>query len=258
MVLQVQKRKRSILLLAAVLLMMVYGRYSVSAAASVISVEADRTEVQPGDVITFSVVLGPAEALGTMQMVLDIPDGLTYIPGSGKLEEGLVKTLGFDQAAFTEARLLINGIASRADYSSNTDTLLCTFQCRVDEDFTGTISVGLKNLEFFSCITWEDHTSEYRVDEAYIHASRADPAPASEIPSQSAAAEEYTETGKTQVSGENTAAGNEPGGTTIKPAPGAANEIPVAVSVSKSLQKKRMKLERNSPRPAKRAGIDRK
>ena len=138
------------------------------AASSTVTVSADKTEAEPGDVITFSVILGPVNDMGTMQMQLVIPEGLSYVNGSGKLADGLRNTLGFDVANFAESNKFINGYASSKDYSSNTDTLICTFQCKVEEDYTGTAEVSLTNFEFYSCETWEDHTDEFSVGKAVI------------------------------------------------------------------------------------------
>ena len=134
-----------------------------------LKVTADKTEASPGDTITFTITLGPVSDMGSMQMDLVIPEGLTYVANSGKLADGLKETLGFDAADWTDSTInvegknRINGGASAADYSSDKDTVLATFQCTVDDGASGTLKVGLDNLEFYSCQTWEDHTAEYRV-----------------------------------------------------------------------------------------------
>ncbi len=137
-------------------------------ASSVITVSADKTEAKPGDIITFSVILGPVSNMGTMQMQLVIPDGLSFVSGSGKLADGLKGTLGFDTANFVESNKFINGYASSSDYSSGTDTLICTFECEVKADYSGTAEVSLTNLEFYSCETWEDHTDEFSAGKAIV------------------------------------------------------------------------------------------
>lgn len=145
---------------------------SVFAASTVITVSADKTKAEPGDTIDFTITLGPVSNMGTMQMVIVIPKGLTYLEGSGKLAEGLQQTLGYDMASFTEVSMMVNGVASRADYSSDEDTLLCTFRCKVDEGFQGLAEVSLTRLEFCSCQTWQDHTSEYSVRTAMVQVSK--------------------------------------------------------------------------------------
>ena len=155
-----------------------------------LKVTANKTSASPGDTITFTVTLGPVSDLGTMQMVVNVPDGLTYVDKSGKLAEGLKETLGFDLLDWTEAAdriyavdypgSMINGGASAADYNSDTDTVLATFDCTVDEDASGDLELGLYNLEFCSCQTWTDHTGRFSVVPATITVTAA-PKPATDI-----------------------------------------------------------------------------
>ena len=149
--------------------------FAASAASTQLKVTADKTEANPGDIINFTITLGPVSDLGTMQMRLVIPTGLTYVPNSGKLADNLMNTLGFDDVSFTEKSKIIGGVASAADYKSDTDTVLATFRCKVDEGFTGTAKVDLTYLEFYSCRTWEEHTSEYMVVPATVNVTKPVP-----------------------------------------------------------------------------------
>ena len=138
--------------------------YATTYESTALKVTPDKTSAYPGDTITYSIIMGPVSDMGSMQMVLDIPTGLTYVANSGKLADNLRTNLGFDAADWTEVSKMVNGYASAADYVSDTDTLLATFQCTVDNGFTGTVSVGLKNLEFGSCQTFEYHTDRFHVE----------------------------------------------------------------------------------------------
>lgn len=161
----------------AVLFFSTAAAFAGNGASSSITITADKTEAEPGDTISFTIVLGPVSDFGTMQMVLVIPEGLTYETGSGALAEGLKQTLGFDVADFTEVSRMVNGYASAADYSSDGDTVLCTFRCTVNEGFNGSAEVGLTKLEFYSCRNWQNHTGEYTVNNAVITVgSTGDPA----------------------------------------------------------------------------------
>ena len=128
-----------------------------------ISVVPDKTTAAPGDVINYTVVMGPVSDLGSLQMELVIPEGLTYKPGTGKITDGLMEAMGFDALDWTEESLIINGGASAADYNSDRSTILGTFSCTVDEGFYGTAAVDLTYLEFYSCQTWDDHTERFSV-----------------------------------------------------------------------------------------------
>ena len=134
-----------------------------------LKVTADKTSANPGDTITYTITMGPVSDMGSMQMCLDIPTGLTYVANSTELADGLKATLGFDDVAWTEISKMINGVASAADYESNTDTVIAKFQCTVDAGFSGTAEVGLTNLEFGSCQTFEYHTDRFSVVKASVN-----------------------------------------------------------------------------------------
>ncbi len=213
-----RKLIRAIILSTVILTLMVAQTFTVYASTSVIYVTADKTEAEPGDTVYFTVSMGPVSDMGTMQMVLDIPEGLTYVKGSGKLASGLKKELGFDHADFTEKTLMINGMASDGDYSSGSDTELCTFSCTVDDGFKGKAEVGLTKLEFYSCETWEDHTGDYAVSKAVISvgndSGQSTPAvPGSSSGSASAADQQSppADTASGDQSGSNASQADDPG-----------------------------------------------
>lgn len=151
-------------------------------ASTTLTVAADKTTAAPGDEITYTITMGPVSDLGSIQMVLDIPAGLSYVAGSRSLASGLKATLGFDDVAFTEnmttGRHIINGAASAADYESAADTVIATFKCKVDARATGTLEVGLTELEFASCQTFEVITSRFSVVKTAVAISGATPPPA--------------------------------------------------------------------------------
>ena len=95
--------------------------YAAPVASTTLTVAADKTTAAPGDEITYTITMGPVSDLGSIQMVLDIPSGLTYVSGSGSLAAGLKAKLGFDSADYTEGtkggkpRIMINGAATEAD-----------------------------------------------------------------------------------------------------------------------------------------------
>ena len=155
--------------------------YAAPVASTTLTVAADKTTAAPGDEITYTITMGPVSDLGSIQMVLDIPAGLTYVAGSRSLASGLKATLGFDDVAFTEnmttGRHTINGVASAANYESAADTVIATFKCTVDAGATGTLEVGLKELEFYS-VDFIDITSRFSVVKTAVAISGATPPPA--------------------------------------------------------------------------------
>lgn len=151
----------------------------------------DKTKASPGDIITYTIVMGQVSDMGSMQMVLDIPTGLTYVENSTTLAANLKTTLGFDLLDWTEVSKMINGGASAADYESATDTELAKFQCKVDDGATGSLEVGLTNLEFGSCQTFEYHTDRFSVVKTPVTITAA-PKPATGISLNKTAATIYT------------------------------------------------------------------
>lgn len=151
----------------------------------------DKTKASPGDIITYTIVMGPVSDMGSMQMVLDIPTGLTYVENSTTLAANLKTTLGFDLLDWTEVSKMINGGASAADYESATDTELAKFQCKVDDGATGSLEVGLTNLEFGSCQTFEYHTDRFSVVKTPVTITAA-PKPATGISLNKTVATIYT------------------------------------------------------------------
>ena len=165
------KRITSLMLVFTLILTMLATAVPALAApieSTQLKVTADKTSAKPGDTITYTITMGPVSDMGSMQMCLDIPTGLTYVENSTELTDGLRATLGFDDVAWTEISKMINGVASAADYESNTDTVIAKFQCTVDADFSGTAEVGLTNLEFGSCQTFEYHTDRFSVVKASV------------------------------------------------------------------------------------------
>ena len=166
------KRITSLMLVFTLILTMLATAVPALAApieSTQLKVTADKTSAKPGDTITYTITMGPVSDMGSMQMCLDIPTGLTYVENSTELADGLKATLGFDDVAWTEISKMINGVASAADYESNTDTVIAEFQCTVDADFSGTAEVGLTNLEFGSCQTFEYHTDRFSVVKASVN-----------------------------------------------------------------------------------------
>ncbi len=138
-----------------------------------LTVTASETTVHPGDVITYTITMGPVSELFSMQLQVDLPEGLTYVEKSGKLDDQLSEKLQFDGLPITwvEKTLVINGSGLYNNYTSDQNTVLATFQCRVDEDATGELPVGLTYLEFV-CGTfehYEDVTDSIQVTPAQLN-----------------------------------------------------------------------------------------
>lgn len=109
-----------------------------------ITVEADKTTVNPGDTVTFTVYLqSPLDIYG-IQFFLDIPQGLTYVAGSGAVVSGIAGVLGVDgDCSWTEGSRQITVGSSVALKNIRADKLaIATFQCTVDPTATGKLTVN--------------------------------------------------------------------------------------------------------------------
>ena len=123
-----------------------------------LKVVTETTSAKAGDTIAYQVVMGPVEAVGSVQMALDVPAGLTLAEGG--IVDGVKEAMGFDALDFTKNSLMINGYASAADYKSESDTVLATFKFTVDAEATGVLTVGLTNIELGSCETFEVYDTD--------------------------------------------------------------------------------------------------
>jgi len=154
------------LLLVASLLVLAIPAGAAPTERMQLKVVADKESAIVGDEITYQIVMGPVTEVGSIQMVADIPAGLTFVEGSGVAADKA--DLGFDSLDWTEASLMLNGMASAADYASDADTVLCTFKCTVDEEAAGTLTVGLTEIEIGSCQTFEVFSDLFDVEAADV------------------------------------------------------------------------------------------
>ena len=102
---------------------------------------ADKTQANPGDTITYTLSLGAVENIYSIKLKLVIPEGLTYVAGSGKAADGLQALMSASKAEFTEATMVF--IVGSSNYTSASDTVLMQFQCTVNENATGSQEVTL-------------------------------------------------------------------------------------------------------------------
>lgn len=145
------KRFLAILLSAVLLLGLIPMIKTMAASENVsVSVTADKTTVNPGDEITFTISLNQIGNLAAIEMGLDIPSGLTYVANSGALDSELRDKLNTSESlTFTESSKKIVW-ADPVNYWTSTDTLkIATFKCTVNADTDFIIySVGLNEVQF--------------------------------------------------------------------------------------------------------------
>ena len=146
------------------------------------TIKADKTTASPGDTITYQAILGPVEKLQTGQFELVIPDELEYTGGSSP--EGLKAKLNAGEASF-EPTTKVFVLYGAGEYTSNGDTLLATFTCKVK---AGTAAgkkpaVTVKNTEadfFFADSEEKYYTTNYEPNNSAVTVAAA-PNPATGI-----------------------------------------------------------------------------
>ena len=138
------KRITSLLLCFVMVFTMLAAAVPALAAGSTsFNIKPDKTEARPGDTISYTISLGAATNLRSIKIKLSIPEGLTYVAGSGKTPDGLEATLNNAQkAAFTESTKVFI-VATAAGYTSTTETLLMEFKCTVNEGASGNKAIDL-------------------------------------------------------------------------------------------------------------------
>ena len=134
------KRITSLMLVFTLILTMLATAVPALAAPSdstcTYSIEADKTSANPGDTINFTIYMQQTGTQTCMEGTLVIPDGLTFVAGSGKLEDGIKTTLGWDAVDWTpDPNMILNGYGSE-DFTGEEKIALMKFQCTVDSDAT--------------------------------------------------------------------------------------------------------------------------
>ena len=114
-----------------------------------LTVTPDKETANNGDTINYTVTCSATDKVQSIQLTLDIPEGLTYVQNSGKLDSNINSSLGvtLDEADFTETEKLIT-ISHRSPFSLNGNVKIATFQCKVDNNTKGNVQVGLADVEF--------------------------------------------------------------------------------------------------------------
>lgn len=139
-------KKRIIGLVLACVMMLTLLPTVAFAGTSTLKVTANKTTVKSGDTVTFTVSIGAVENLGSIDFVLDIPTGMTYVANSGQVANNLKDTLGAAAADWTESTKKFTVYGDGA-YTSSKDTVLLTFNCIVNASVTpGSMRVSITEV----------------------------------------------------------------------------------------------------------------
>ena len=149
------KKRIFSLLLVFVMCLTMLPTSSLAAGKVALKISAANASPSKGDTVTFSVTVGEVKNLTNMEFVIDVPEGLTYVEKSAKLADGLKETLMVAAADWTETTKKFTMYGDSA-YTSATDTLIMTFDCKVNDDASGTLSVSVRDDLSISDIEYEE------------------------------------------------------------------------------------------------------
>ena len=138
------KRITSLLLCLVMIVSLLVTAVPVFAAGSVkFTMTSDKAKASPGDTITYTVTMGEVSRFDSLKYKLSIPEGLTFVAGSGKLADNLKETLNCVDTAWKESTKVfyITLCSDGIGYTSTTPTELMTFQCKVDDGATGSLKI---------------------------------------------------------------------------------------------------------------------
>ena len=146
------KKKIISYVLALAMVLMLFPTFAFAAANFTLTVTADKANPSVGETVVFTVTINAtddAANYGGFQFDLDIPSGLSYVDGSGKIIDGAAAAIGADaECSFTvtaDAKRVI--VASVDGLSNLSNQKLLTFSCTVDEGASGEKTMTLSNVE---------------------------------------------------------------------------------------------------------------
>jgi len=178
----------------------------------------DKTEANPGDTITYTLSLGPCDEVGGFEFRYIFPEGLEYVPGSGKVVSGAKEAMHFGTLDWTQKSMLLNGTTALEseeyyDYKSDSDTALMTFDVKVADDASGDLTVtfkeGYPNTWIQNWTTEKTHDLTYTTQAVTIGGS-AEPTEAPAEPTEAPAEPTEAPAEPTEAPAEPTEAPAEP------------------------------------------------
>ena len=160
-------------------LVMVLSMLPVSAFAAskvlALTVTADKASASVGETINYTVKVNAetANKIASIMFTLDIPDGLAYVEGSGKVDPNFAATAGADaDYDYTEKERLITA-ATVQGFKDLTNLTMLTFSCTVKEGTVGAQTMNLKEVEVTNASYDLYPTEEYNITPATVTITKA-------------------------------------------------------------------------------------
>lgn len=108
------------------------------------TVTSNKVDAANGEEISFTVSIQSSIDICGLHLLMDIPQGLSYVPGSGAMVSGIAATLGVDgDCSWTESGLQITlGSTSPMKNIRDQKLAIATFKCTVNANAAGTMMVN--------------------------------------------------------------------------------------------------------------------
>ena len=160
-------------------LVMVLSMLPVSAFAAskvlALTVTADKASASAGETINYTVKVNAetANKIASIMFTLDIPDGLAYVEGSGKVDPNFAAAAGADaDYDYTEKVRLITA-ATVQGFKDLTNLTMLTFSCTVKEGTVEAQTMNLKEVEVTNASYDPYPTEEYDITPATVAITKA-------------------------------------------------------------------------------------
>ena len=139
-----RKRFLAIVLVLVMLIGIVPTTFALASLSSAtLTVKANKTTVNPGDEVEFSVELSQTGDIAAIEAYVKLPTGMTLVEGSFAATTDKI-ALGWDDFTVNEEYLMIYGYGSRG--YTGTPLTLATFKCVVDANAEGQLVVDLYDI----------------------------------------------------------------------------------------------------------------
>lgn len=142
--------KKVIALLLSVLMLVGMVPLSVAFAQSsadvTFTVEANKTQVNAGDEVVFSVYMDTDIPFTGIQADIAVPEGMTYVANSGSVPSFWTSELGFAEASFTELTKRIT-IAHYLPYTATEKLKVMEFKCIATEGSVNSLEVSITGID---------------------------------------------------------------------------------------------------------------
>lgn len=120
--------------------------FAQSSADVTFTVEANKTQVNAGDEVTFSVYMDTDIPFAGIQADIAAPEGMTYVANSGSVPSFWLSELGFAEASFTEMTKRIT-IAHYLPYTATEKLKVMEFKCIATEESVNGLEVSITGID---------------------------------------------------------------------------------------------------------------